>query len=525
MILDSIKEWKEAENDPIVVVGAGAVGIHLSVLLARQGRKVVLLESGNHILSSFASNAYRTEGREHNGIRLGRSVALGGTTNLWGGQLVEFEALDFESRDWVANSGWPVGYEEFSRYFGPTYDALGYEGETQNDEQVWALINRRPPQISDDLLVFLTRWLKQPNLAKHYREDLETNPNLQVVLNTKVVGFAGQQNRVEGVKLADGKGGFDILPGSHFVLGAGTIENARLLLATALDDQWYCPWKENDKIGRYFHDHLGGPVAKITPKDHKEFFGEFSTIVFKGRKYLPKVRSQPSFVRENRILGVQAMLTFEHSVKEHLVFLKQFVKAALGSREIGSITKFFRHAWACLRYLPPLMWTYIVEHRLLVPRGSDIQIIVQAEVEPLPESRITVDPQKRDAYGLPMAVLDWQLSGKELESLACFAEMVKRSFEDSGKATVQIDRQLVDRDPQFLDTLHDTNHQGGGCIMGTSAENGVVDQDLKVFGSDNMFVIGPSIFRTASHANCTFTALTFATRLSKHLVEATHAAD
>jgi choline dehydrogenase-like flavoprotein len=54
--------------------------------------------------------------------------------------------------------------------------------------------------------------------------------------------------------------------------------------------------------------------------------------------------------------------------------------------------------------------------------------------------------------------------------------------------------------------------------MGFSAQDGVVDRNLKVFGTDNLYVLGASTFRTASNANTTFLALTFATRLSKWLL-------
>ena len=525
MIIESISQLPSTTEDRVVVIGSGAVGTHLAVQLARRGRDVVLLESGNQILGNFPSNSFRSVGHKHDGIRLGRSVALGGTSNLWGGQLVEFESLDFEDRDWVANSGWPVDYQELSKYYAPTYEAFDYAGDSQQDAVVWESIGRTAPKFDGTIDVFLTRWLKRPNMAEHYSKDIDTNPHLTVVMNTTVVGFAGAGDRIQKVKVVDAKGKPHELAGSQFVLAAGTIENSRLLLHAANDQSWQCPWRENDNVGRYFHDHLGGRIARISPKDHREFFKDFSTIAYSGSKFLPKIRVKQSVVRDNQILGCQAMLSFEHSVKEHLVFLKQFVKAALGSKKIGSIPKFFKHMFASLRHLPPLMWMYIVEHRLMVPKGSEINLGVQAEVEPLYESRITIDPEKTDHFGLPAVVLDWQLSGKEVESIARFAEIVKAAFEKEGVATVEIRPQLAERKMEFLDSLHDTNHQGGGCIMGTSAENGVVDRNLQVFGCPNLYALGACIFPTASHANCTFTAMTFGTRLADHLAEGQHAND
>lgn len=60
--------------------------------------------------------------------------------------------------------------------------------------------------------------------------------------------------------------------------------------------------------------------------------------------------------------------------------------------------------------------------------------------------------------------------------------------------------------------------------MGFTEHDGVVDRDLKVFGTDNLYVGGAATFRTVSSANTTFTALTLSTRLVHHLT-ATDAAD
>ena len=68
-----------------------------------------------------------------------------------------------------------------------------------------------------------------------------------------------------------------------------------------------------------------------------------------------------------------------------------------------------------------------------------------------------------------------------------------------------------------MQSLHDTYHQSGGALMGTSDRNGIVNRNLKVFGTENLYVAGSSTFRTGSGANSVFTALAFATRLVDHL--------
>jgi choline dehydrogenase-like flavoprotein len=477
----------------------------------------VLLESGNRVLDHFPAETFAVVGRKHQGIGIGRSVALGGTSNLWGGQLVEFMPIDLDGRDWLPGSRWPIRYEELVPYYAQTYEALGI-GSSMNDDAVWAAIRKLPPQFAHGVEVFLTRWMKMPNVATHYGREVESNPNLMVVLGAKAVGFEGTGGRLTGLQVIDRQRDRRLIPGRDIVLAAGTIENVRLMLHAAADSSWDCPWRGNDNVGRWFQDHLGGSLARIHPRNAKAFYDVFCTVRLRGQKFQPKVRLNDAVLRTEPLLNCQAMIGFENSVRENLVFLKQFVKAAVYARKIGSLTDLFRNFWACSRHMIPLMWKFVIEHRILIPSGSRISLTVQAEVEPLRDSRISIDPGVRDRFGLPKVILDWHLSGRELRDMLAFARRVALALQDAGLADLELDPRLAAEDPEFLDTLHDTNHQAGGCVMAESAADGVVDSSLRVFGTDNVYVAGAGVFRTNSNANCTFTAMALATRLADHLV-------
>ena len=53
--------------------------------------------------------------------------------------------------------------------------------------------------------------------------------------------------------------------------------------------------------------------------------------------------------------------------------------------------------------------------------------------------------------------------------------------------------------------------------MAESAEHGVVDPNLRVFGTQNLFALGAATFPSGSFANPTLTALALAVLLSDHL--------
>ena len=53
--------------------------------------------------------------------------------------------------------------------------------------------------------------------------------------------------------------------------------------------------------------------------------------------------------------------------------------------------------------------------------------------------------------------------------------------------------------------------------MGASAAEGVVDADCRVFGVNNLYLAGSSVFPTLGSANPTFTIAALALRLADHI--------
>ncbi|HTV48104.1 MAG TPA: GMC family oxidoreductase [Phycisphaerae bacterium] len=501
----------------IVIIGSGAIGLYAASLLAMRGRNVLVIESGDRHLGTFAAESYVSVGRPHRGISLGRSRSLGGTTNLWGGQLVEFQPIDFNGRDWLPGSKWPVGYDEIAPYYARTYENLAIPAAMQHDEGVWRGISSDCPQLGNDFEVFLTRWLRTPGTAVMFARQIESDKKMCVFTGCTAVGFRGEGGRIQAVKVLEKTGKSHWIDGDVFILAAGTIENSRLLLHTAQDPQWECPWRANKTIGQFFQDHPVCKIGVVEPTDKRTFFNMFSTIVLKGYKFQPKIRFRNEVLAQRRILNVQGFFMFEGKVSEHLVYLKQFLKAAIFSRKLSGTGDLFRNFIGSIRFLVPLMWRYVKDHRIFVPGSANIGLGIQAEQAPCADSRITIDGSSLDVYGLPRVVLDWRINEHDLESIREFAIQIRDAMQSAGIGRLEIDEDLLNRNPKFLSNLRDNYHQIGGTVMGFSEQHGVVDKNLRVFGTTNFYVGGASIFRTSSNANPTFTAMAFATRLVDHL--------
>ena len=332
-----------------------------------------------------------------------------------------------------------------------------------------------------------------------------------------MVGFAGTAGRITAIHATGRMGEKITIEGERFILAAGTIEISRLLLHAADTPGWDCPWRGNRNIGLFFQDHPVGRVASVEVLDRRHFFDTFSTIAWAGQKFQPKIRLTNDTLQRTPLMNIHAMMMFESSISENLVFLKQFVKAAVFNRKLSGARGLLKNLHACRRQLLPLAWRYLVEHRVFVPSNSKISLGIQSEQFPIAESKITVDPAVKDESGLPRVLLDWRLAGSELDSIRDFVARCDRALQAAGLARLKLVAELAGGGPAFLATLKDNYHQVGGARMGESAEDGVVDRNLRVFGTDNLHIIGAATFRTSSNANTAFTGLAFTTRLVEHL--------
>jgi choline dehydrogenase-like flavoprotein len=62
-----------------------------------------------------------------------------------------------------------------------------------------------------------------------------------------------------------------------------------------------------------------------------------------------------------------------------------------------------------------------------------------------------------------------------------------------------------------------SSHHVGTARMASTAQNGVVDTQCRLFGCDNLYVGGSAVFPTASFVNPTMTIVALAFRIAEHL--------
>ena len=520
MILDLDAVSAPAIRPRVIVLGAGAVGIILSVALARKGISVLLCESGGRTVEPQAQalNDAVVKGRPHAGIAEGRARVLGGTTTLWGGQLISFRDIDFRARPWLGLDGWPITRTDVTPYYEAAAEMLGLQTAIDDDTQVWHALGLPRPDLGPNIELVLTRWLKEPNLARAFQADLHDNPNLTVLLHASATGFVpGSANgEIRAVEIRSPGGRTTELEADHFVMATGTIEASRLMLAAA-SARPTLPWADNPNVGAAFQDHLDLCAGKLLPMDKKRFSETFDNIFIKGFKYNPKMTLSPWVQESLGITNIAGNFAFASSLTEHLSNLKMFIRAVRRGVLPPNLRSLPKHLSALASIWWPLVVRYLKDRRIFNPADLGISLWIHCEQKPLASSRITLDPFRRDANGVPLAALDWRVDGVEINSAAAFCERLAAELERQGLARLIVDPRILSRDPAILNEARDTNHHCGGLCMSADMERGVVDVNCKVHGTTNLHVAGAAVFPSSSFANPTFTAMALALRLGDRI--------
>ena len=179
-----------------------------------------------------ALNEADSLGLSHSGSREGRARLFGGTSRLWDGQCVPLAELDFEPRDWVPHSGWPISKGALDPYYRRAETFFGIDGARYDATVAEQFGIASPPLDGTALSYGFTVLVPRPELSRVYRGRFKAAPNIVTLLHATAtrIHIDDAGSAVDHLEIRGPQGAGGQVKAQAYVLAAGGIENTRLLL-------------------------------------------------------------------------------------------------------------------------------------------------------------------------------------------------------------------------------------------------------------------------------------------------------
>jgi choline dehydrogenase-like flavoprotein len=515
-LVAGMRRFDDEDEVDAVIVGCGAGGGVLAQRLARAGWKVVAMDAGplwdpdrDWVSDERGSHhLYWTEPRVIAGtdpVPLGSNNSgrgVGGGTVHFAGYTPRFHPSDFhtESADGVGKD-WPITYEELRPY----YEAIEAELPVAGQAWPWGDPHRYPHSphpVSGLGLVFIRgcqrlgigarvgpvaiangRFGNRPHciyrgfclqgckvnakastLITHVPDALAHGAEIRADCMVARVEL-GPDGRARGVVYFHN--GVERRQRARLVVVAGyAIETPRLLLNSACSRFPAGLANDFDLVGRYVMVQGAAQTA-----------GRFAEEVRMYKAPPPEVSSEEFYETDpskdyKRGFSIQCVGPLPITWAEHVV----------AEGHWGDVLREYMRDyvhWATLGVL--------------------------CEFLPLADNRVTL-ADERDRHGLPVARFSYSQCDND------------RKLMDAGQA--KMTEILEAAGAEDAVTIKRYAHLVGGCRMGFTREDGVVDRDLRSFAVPNLYVTDGSVLPTQGSANPALTIMALAARCGDHLTSA-----
>ncbi|MFW5432413.1 MAG: GMC oxidoreductase [Methylophilaceae bacterium] len=470
MIFDSFSSYKTSEGSPTVcIIGSGPAGISLALALEKQKISCLIVEAGSMQYSVESQRAYRGKviGDDYIPLELARLRYFGGSSGHWAGWCRPLDEVDFEVRNGIKHSGWPIRKKDLDPYAKTTESILE--------------INAFSPdkRINSDINEVFFHFSPPVRFGDKYRDYIKKSPLISLLINSPITDIVPSKGKVSHINVHSKNNLNPKISAKYFCLCTGGIENSRLLLwSNQLHNGGVVPNAE--ALGKYWMEHpiydVGKSMLYNFTKMHRKHEGQ--------RFYSPTAKFLRTHNIDNFGLRVRVGRGYVKSlIKDGLCVAPNFF-SKLANKDICSAK--LQLAWAQV---------------------------------PVSSNRIELSTEK-DATGVPQTNLFWEKQPQDRRTAETALKLFGRHLSTQDLGRVKVSNWLANEldypedDPERIGY-----HHMGGTRMTSNASEGVVDGNCKVFGVDNLYISGSSVFATGGHANPTYTIVQLALRLGDHIAQ------
>jgi choline dehydrogenase-like flavoprotein len=451
-----------------------------------------------------------------------RARALGGKTLIWGRGALRLGPQDFKAKSHDGfGEDWPVSYDDMAPWYDKVDRLLGISGTVENLPWIPDGVFQRPTKLTCGEQIFkktLTRMGRHlmPGRAGVTTEGLVHNRyrsrcmgrgrcgrgcdisasfhsptaliypakdsgNCEVRTNSTVSEVIVDEatNRVAGVRVIDRKTKTPMeFRAKVVVLAASTLETTRLLLASK--SRLYPNGLANSSgvVGHYFCEHLMGP---------------------RGSAYLPMLKGREATNDDGRPVPPY-IPRFRNLKDRHPDFIRGYhYQGGAGCAEYPALAHNIAGFGA----------TFKKTVRDLYP--TPIAFGGFGEVLARYENQVELDPEVKDAWGVPVLRFNYRFADNELKMAKDMCDSIEEMLHEAGAEDVRISR-----DPL---TPGWSIHELGTARMGNDPKASVTNSFGQSHDVKNLFLADGSIFVSAANQNPTWTILALAMRGSEYLAD------
>jgi choline dehydrogenase-like flavoprotein len=536
----------------LCIIGSGPAGIILALEYSRLNphKSVVLLEygvSGQPAENSLDSSITITNVENHHAPSECTNKGLGGTSATWGGRCVMYDDIDFIDRPILnGNCTWDSTLFNDVKNYAPA--AAKYFECGNADFNLAAIPGMRYNTIAEGFKQgivtdnTLERYSMPTRFGKRYENDIKAQKNLTLLQGFEARDFCApnENDIVEYLTVREvaTKIEFKISAGS-FIIASGAQESTRILLRNTqlFNNLGNTP----QALGKYYQGHLSGKIASV------KFYGDPKKTDYSFIKHVDGTYTRRRFQFSTDFLKAKNLLNTAMWLDNPLYFDPKHRSGAMSFMYMAMITPVLGKKLA-----PPA-----IAHSITKGKVTRVPAHIGNIIKGLPNSLLKPAAIFYKRYCVKRKLPGIFLySPKNTYALHFHAEQIPSASNCMELAadgeTLQINYSVTDQDVSSVIELHDVLdkwlrdcgcgeleywfdknqlpaaiksmtkdglHQSGTTRISDFPDSGVVDKNLKLWGTGNVYVCSSSVFPTSGQANPTFFLGAFAVRLASYLTD------
>lgn len=473
----------------VVIIGGGVAGLVLARLLAKRGTTCAVIEAGtDRAVGDWRKGLWRDNERdfvetdtdypyktEYSWVK-----ALGGSALAWEGYCLRMNEADFlmRTRNGVGFD-WPIGYGDLEPYYSHAERFLGVAGKADNPFDSLRTSDFPLPEFEfGPYELGIIERCGSLGLAWHHVPQAR---NSIAYGKRSACNFIGTCNYCPT--------GARWTPIETLVPRLKKMETVKIFKDTT------CVKLETDRAGLVVRTHLISQQKGAWSLEAKRFVIAAGAVETSRLLLLSRVKTCPNGIgNSNDLVGRFYM--------DHPIFR---VRAETDWRRHEQLqTNILASSHNYRHYDRETFSTgFLVNMNSRIP-PPNIYIAAHFEMLPEFENHIALSSRKRDCFGSPVASIQIRTDNRWLSNTERRIKM----------AIGEIARAAAGKKLQFDPLQLWGCHPMGGCRMGFSATDSVVDKNLRCWESGNLYILSNAVFPTSSAVNPTLTLVALAFRLA-----------